>query len=68
MDAVRAPLRRMREPSPAELANRAYEPHEEVDRPGSFLSCERCTDRAGFEAQRETGHVAELIRGTDSRC
>ncbi|OLZ62321.1 antibiotic biosynthesis monooxygenase [Streptomyces sp. IMTB 2501] len=63
-DTVRDALRKMRELVPSEPANLAYEAHEVVDRPGAFVLYERYTDRAGFEAHKETGHFAELIRGT----
>ncbi|MFB7507056.1 putative quinol monooxygenase [Streptomyces broussonetiae] len=64
VDTVRDALRKMRELVPSEPANLAYEAHEVVDRPGAFLLYERYTDRAGFEAHKETDHFAELIRGT----
>ncbi|MFF8908491.1 putative quinol monooxygenase [Streptomyces olivaceoviridis] len=63
-DTVRDALVRMRALVPSEPANLAYEVHAEVDRPGSFVLYERYTDRAGFEAHRETDHFAELILGT----
>ncbi|MEW2160905.1 putative quinol monooxygenase [Streptomyces sp. NPDC007189] len=63
-DTVRDALRKMRELVPSEPANLAYEAHEVVDRPGAFVLYERYTDRAGFEAHKETEHFAELIRGT----
>ncbi|MGW5171754.1 putative quinol monooxygenase [Streptomyces nodosus] len=59
--AVREALLGMREATPAEPANLAYEVHAEIDRPGSFVLYERYTDRAGFEAHKETDHFAELI-------
>ncbi|MET7982669.1 MULTISPECIES: putative quinol monooxygenase [unclassified Streptomyces] len=62
-DAVRAALVRMRELTPAEPANLAYEVHAEVDRPGSFVLYERYTDRAGFEAHRAADHFTEFIVG-----
>ncbi|KOV61344.1 putative quinol monooxygenase [Streptomyces sp. MMG1121] len=63
-DTVRHALREMRERVPSEPANLAYEAHEVADRPGEFMVYERYTDRAGFEAHKETDHFAELIRGT----
>ncbi|MGW1064751.1 putative quinol monooxygenase [Streptomyces aureus] len=62
-DTVRAALLRMRELTPAEPANLAYEVHAEMDRPGSFVLYERYTDRAGFEAHRTTDHFTECIVG-----
>ncbi|MEU4088989.1 putative quinol monooxygenase [Streptomyces aureus] len=62
-DAVRTALLRMRELTPAEPANLAYEVHAEADLPGSFLLYERYTDRAGFEAHRTTDHFTQYIVG-----
>ncbi|MFD8388932.1 putative quinol monooxygenase [Streptomyces sp. NPDC059680] len=63
-DTVRGALRTMRELVRSEPANLAYEAHEVVDQPGAFVLYERYTDRAGFEAHKETEHFAELIRAT----
>ncbi|MGW3911004.1 putative quinol monooxygenase [Streptomyces sp. NPDC005070] len=62
-DTVRAALLRMRELTPTEPANLAYEVHAEVDRPGSFVLYERYTDRAGFDAHRTTDHFTEFVVG-----
>ncbi|MFE2301294.1 putative quinol monooxygenase [Streptomyces sp. NPDC059445] len=60
---VRAALLKMRELTPTEPANLAYEVHAEVDRPGSFVLYERYTDRAGFEAHRATEHFEAFVVG-----
>ncbi|MET9894486.1 MULTISPECIES: antibiotic biosynthesis monooxygenase [unclassified Streptomyces] len=60
---VRAALLKMRELTPTEPANLAYEVHAEADRPGSFVLYERYTDRAGFEAHRAADHFTEFIVG-----
>ncbi|MEV7982871.1 antibiotic biosynthesis monooxygenase [Streptomyces sp. NPDC086519] len=62
-DTVRDALLKMRELTPSEPANLAYEVHAEVDRPGSFVLYEQYTDRAGFEAHKAADHFAELILG-----
>ncbi|MER5381591.1 antibiotic biosynthesis monooxygenase [Streptomyces sp. NBC_00647] len=60
---VRAALLKMRELTPTEPANLAYEVHAEADRTGSFVLYERYTDRAGFEAHRAADHFTEFIVG-----
>ncbi|MCX4993029.1 MULTISPECIES: putative quinol monooxygenase [unclassified Streptomyces] len=60
---VRAALLKMRELTPTEPANLAYEVHAEAGRPGSFVLYERYTDRAGFEAHRAADHFTEFIVG-----
>ncbi|WP_330302373.1 MULTISPECIES: antibiotic biosynthesis monooxygenase [unclassified Streptomyces] len=60
---VRAALLKMRDLTPTEPANLAYEVHAEVDQPGSFMLYEQYTDRAGFEAHKAADHFAELIVG-----
>jgi len=58
---VRAALLKMRELTPTEPANLAYEVHGVLGEPGSFVLYEQYADRAGFEAHKEADHFVELV-------
>jgi quinol monooxygenase YgiN len=63
-DTVRRALRAMKEPTAAEPGNIAYLVHESIDDKGDFALYEQYTDRAAFEAHKQTPHFAEHIVAT----